>query len=61
VQDAARFYTASIWVAMSRDPARLGRLTQDRANPWQALPRRAGFAPWTDDHASILAILKIRP
>jgi hypothetical protein len=61
VQDAARFYTASIWVAMSRDPARLDRLTQDRANPWQALPRRAGFAPWTDDHASILAILKIRP
>jgi SAM-dependent methyltransferase len=61
VQDAARFYTASIWVAMSRDPARLRQLTHDRGNPWQALPGRPGFATWTDDHASILPILKIRP
>jgi SAM-dependent methyltransferase len=61
VQDAARFYTASIWVAMSRDSVRLRQLTRDPRNPWQALPVRAGFSTWTDDHASILPILKIRP
>ncbi|MCI4589091.1 fused MFS/spermidine synthase [Sphingobium sp. BYY-5] len=61
-RDAGRHYTASVWVALSRDPAQLDRLVA-RTGPdrWQALPGRSGFAAWSDDHASILLILKIRP
>ena len=62
VREANRHYTASIWVALSRDPAQLARLEMhSRPAPWQKLEGRPGFAPWTDDHSSILPILKIRP
>nr|MBA4771366.1 fused MFS/spermidine synthase [Sphingobium sp.] len=62
VREAERHYSASIWVALSRDPAQLARLeTRSKPAPWQALEGRPGFSPWTDDHASILPILKIRP
>ena len=61
-QDDGRHYTASVWVALSRDRAQLGRLTAlTGAEEWKALPVRSGFTAWTDDHASILPILKIRP
>jgi hypothetical protein len=52
--DKKRGATQSRWVAMARDPATLAGLPGN----WQPLPRRAGFAPWTDDYASILPVLK---
>ncbi|HUD90871.1 fused MFS/spermidine synthase [Sphingobium sp.] len=61
-QDAGRHYTASVWVALSRYPAQLDRLAGATGpEGWKALPVRPGFAAWSDDHASILPILKIRP
>jgi hypothetical protein len=54
-------YSASIWVAMSPDPATIDRLIAfDRAQPWEPLKPRPGFSPWGDDHASILSIIKIK-
>lgn len=49
--------TVSQWIALSHDPATLAALT--KGNPgWQPLKQRPGFAPWTDDHSSILPLLK---
>lgn len=49
--------TVSQWIALSHDPATLAALT--KGNPgWQPLKHRPGFAPWTDDHSSILPLLK---
>lgn len=54
-------YAASIWVAMSPDPATIERLIDyDRAQSWEPLKPRPGFSPWGDDHASILSIIKIK-
>lgn len=59
-EEEARNATVSVWVALSRDPARLERLIElsgeDRYN-WETLERRPGFSGWTDDHASILPVL----
>jgi hypothetical protein len=61
-RDADRNYAASIWVALSRDPAQLDRLVAlSGREQWQYLKPRPGFSAWTDDHASILPVLKIRP
>jgi SAM-dependent methyltransferase len=49
----------SVWIAMSRDPATLGRLVSlTDPDGWQPLEQRPGFAGWTDDYASILPLLK---
>jgi len=49
--------TTSIWIALSRNPATLERLAA--AHPgWQPLAPRPEFAPWTDDHAAILPLLR---
>lgn len=52
--------TISVWIALSRNPETLVRLTTlsgpDAAN-WEALSPRPGFAGWSDDHASILPII----
>lgn len=54
-------YAASIWVAMSPDPATIDRLIAfDRTQAWETLKPRPGFSPWGDDHASILSIIKIK-
>jgi hypothetical protein len=53
--------SASIWVAMARDPQALERLKQASGADdflWRPLRRRPGFAGWTDDHASILPLLE---
>ena len=53
--------SASIWVAMTRDPGALERLKQASgadATLWRPLKARPGFAGWTDDHASILPLLQ---
>jgi SAM-dependent methyltransferase len=53
--------SASIWVAMARDPQALERLKEASGADsylWRPLKRRPGFAGWTDDHASILPLLE---
>lgn len=61
-RDAGRRYAASIWVALSRDPAQLDRLVRvSGGEPWDLLKPKPGFSAWTDDHASILPVLKIKP
>jgi SAM-dependent methyltransferase len=58
-RDADRNYSASIWIAMARDPAQLDRLVSlSGRDKWQDPDYRAGFPAWTDDHGSILPILK---
>jgi len=54
-------YSSSLWVALSRDPARIAALRQGGAvhgQPWRDLKPRSNFAPWTDDFASILPLIK---
>lgn len=61
-RDEGRFYAASVWIALSRDPARIdGLVRASGPDRWQGLTGRPDFAAWSDDHASILPILKIRP
>jgi hypothetical protein len=58
--ESARNATVSIWIALSRDPRMIENLIA--ASPpgtnWTELPVRRGFAGWTDDHASLLPLLK---
>ena len=51
---------ASVWVAMSRDPASLARVKalSGRPDRWKKLEERPGFAGWTDDYASILPLIE---
>ena len=59
--DAAAAQSAaarSVWVALSRDPATLGRLTARDARGWRPLAARPGFAAWSDDYGSVLPILR---
>ncbi len=50
--------TPSVWVALSRDPRTIDRLVR-AGGEWRPLRGRPGMRPWTDDHASILPILKL--
>lgn len=56
----SRSLNNSIWVAMSRDPKLLARLTgaPPAGGKWRPLALRPNFAGWTDDYGSILPILK---
>ncbi len=57
--EAKRGYTGSVWVALANDPVVLARVQATSATlPWRSLNRRANNAGWTDDHASILPLLK---
>jgi len=49
---------ASDWVALSSDPRLLQRFQTTSKEAWAPLSPRPGFAPWTDDRASILPIVK---
>ena len=51
--------TASVWVAVARDPAQLARITAGRKE-WKPLLEVPGTHPWTDEHASILAAVRWR-
>jgi SAM-dependent methyltransferase len=53
----ARNETGSNWIALSRSPATLGRMIAGSREQWDPLPQRPGFAPWTDDHASVLPLI----
>ena len=52
-----RGLSASVWVAVARDEARLAELTAGRRD-WEPLLEQPGTRPWTDDHASILAAVR---
>lgn len=55
-KDADRHYSRSIWIAMARDP----RVLEELGDPakWEPVAGSAGFSPWTDDHGSILPLLR---
>ncbi len=60
--DVAHNRATSLWVALSHDPALIAQLTARSAaegNPWRPVQQRPGFAAWTDDHASILPLLRL--
>jgi hypothetical protein len=57
--DAKLGYATSAWIALAQDPAMLDLLKKaSGTDEWRALVPRAGFRGWTDDHASILPLLK---
>jgi SAM-dependent methyltransferase len=47
----------SDWIALSRDRGVIRKLIA-RGGGWRSLQSRAGFAPWTDDYATILPVLR---
>ena len=52
------FAGASMWVIMSRDPATIAAVERSSGpDGWKPLPAPTS-APWTDDHASILPLIK---
>ena len=60
-QQAAENHTASIWIAMSPSPATLAHLVSaGEEGKWRPLRPRPGFAPWTDDHATLLPLIRWR-
>ena len=56
---AGRALSASRWVALARSEADMARFLEATASPdWAPLREPAAVAPWTDDRASILPVLK---
>jgi hypothetical protein len=49
--------TESQWIALSRSRETLARLVKESGQEWQPLEGRPGFAPWTDDYASVLPLI----
>ena len=49
--------STSDWIALSRDPGVILNLIT-RGGGWGKLQSRSGFAPWTDDYATILPVLR---
>lgn len=59
VEERALNQSPSLWVAFSPDKAMLDRLIAAKPEEaWRPVAARPRFAAWTDDHASILSILK---
>jgi len=56
--ELANSATRSAWVALSQSPASLDRLVETNSTAWRPLEARAGFATWTDDHASVLPLIR---
>jgi hypothetical protein len=51
--------TGSLWVAMSPSRQTIDQLlARNPENSWHPLKPKPGFAPWTDEHSSILPIIK---
>jgi spermidine synthase len=52
--------TVSVWIALSRDERTIDSLlaASPRDARWAELDGREGFEGWSDDHASILPLLK---
>jgi hypothetical protein len=53
-------YSGSDWIALSPDPRALGALIERNQSAWRPLRARADFSPWTDDHASLLPLIRWR-
>ena len=52
-------YSHSLWIAFSPDQQVIDRLAASSpADKWRPIGARRDFKAWTDDHASILSILK---
>ena len=49
--------TLSLWIVLTRDPWTQALLAGE-GDEWQILRRRPGFAPWTDEAATILPLLR---
>lgn len=58
--DAKDYATASVWVAMAKDPEVLGRMMVSSGSNgrWRDLESQRGFAGWSDDYASILPLIE---
>ena len=52
--------SVSRWIALSPSRRTIDELVRLSPEPWQALPDKPGFAPWTDQHASILPLIMWR-
>jgi hypothetical protein len=60
VDEGKRGYAKSAWIALAQDQKMLQRLSVvSGEKQWRELKGRDGFIGWTDDHASILPLLKI--
>lgn len=55
--DAGPAESASIWIALSRDPGTIATL-KARDSAWAPVPRYPHFTPWSDDYSSILPLVK---
>ena len=53
----ARNESGSRWVALSPAADTLDRMVRESGEQWEPLEGRPGFAPWTDDHASVLPLI----
>ena len=52
-------YSHSDWIALTRNPAALDRLVATTGrDKWKGVASQADFPGWTDDHASILPLIK---
>jgi SAM-dependent methyltransferase len=56
----ARNEAGSDWIAMSPSSETFNQVVRGSGETWTALPPRPGFAPWTDDHASVLSLIRWR-
>ena len=59
-KQAADNHTASLWVAMSPSRETLAKLVTAGEEEWRPIRPRPGFAPWTDDHATLLPLIRWR-
>ena len=50
--------TASVWVAMSSSPERLGRHVDEVGGAWRPLVDGGHPQPWTDDFASVVPLIR---
>ncbi|WP_213981548.1 hypothetical protein [Sphingomonas sp. dw_22] len=57
VQEELDEASTSDWIALSRDKATLDRLVA-RGGDWKPLADYPGFTGWTDDYASVLAVMR---
>ena len=56
---SARNEYKSRWIALSQSPQTLDGLVRGSGRQWEALTPRPGFAPWTDDHSSVLPLITL--
>ncbi|MFL6765668.1 MAG: spermidine synthase, partial [Sphingomicrobium sp.] len=58
--ERSRNYSGSDWIALSADSGALGALVARNPSAWRPLRPRPDFAAWTDDHASLLPLIRWR-